>query len=198
MTGVAGAPVETDAWDLDFVLTGSQKALALPPGLALGVAHPRALERAKKATHRGIYFDLVEFESFILKNQTPNTPALSLMYALAAQVERIERETIEARWARHAAMAERTWAWAAAMRARGVEMRVLAPEGFRSPTVTCLTVPAGMTGSGINEAMKGRGYTISAGYGALKDQTIRIGHMGDHTMAELDALLAVLAEVVTA
>ena len=55
-----------------------------------------------------------------------------------------------------------------------------------------------MTGSGINEAMKGRGYTISAGYGALKDQTIRIGHMGDHTVAELDALLAVLAEVVTA
>ncbi|MBK6421757.1 MAG: alanine--glyoxylate aminotransferase family protein [Gemmatimonadetes bacterium] len=198
VTGVAGARVETDAWDLDFVLTGSQKALALPPGLALGVAHPRAVDRARKASHRGIYFDLVEFESFILKHQTPNTPALSLMYALAAQVARIEAETIEARWARHAAMAERTWAWAAEMHGRGVDMRVLAPEGFRSPTVTCLTVPAGKTGSAVNEAMKARGYTISAGYGALKDQTIRIGHMGDHTVAELDALLAVLAEVVSA
>ena len=198
VTGVAGAPVETDAWDLDFVLTGSQKALALPPGLALGVAHPRALARAQATPNRGIYFDLVEFEKYIVKHQTPNTPALSLMYALAAQVARIEAETIEARWARHAAMAERTWAWAEEMRSRGTEMRVLAPAGFRSPTVTCLTVPPGKTGSAINEAMKGRGYTISAGYGSLKDTTIRIGHMGDHTLDELDALLAVLAEVVTA
>ena len=95
VTGVAGAQVESDSWGLDFVLTGSQKALALPPGLALGVAQPAALERARSTPNRGVYFDLVEFESFILKNQTPNTPALSLMYALAAQVERIEAEGIE-------------------------------------------------------------------------------------------------------
>ena len=198
VTGVAGAPVETDAWKIDFVLTGSQKALALPPGLALGVANDRVLTRARAVGNRGIYFDLVEFESFIRKNQTPSTPALSLMYALAAQVERIEKETIEGRWARHAAMATRTWAWAAGLRKAGIEVNVLAPEGFRSPTVTCLTVPTGKKGSEVNEAMKGRGYTISAGYGSLKDATIRIGHMGDHTVAELDALLTVLAEVLAA
>src|SRR5262249_13803657 len=101
VTGIAGAPVETDAWELDFILTGSQKALALPRGLALAVAHPRAIARASLAKNRGIYFDLVEFENYALKQQTPNTPALSLIYALAAQVERIERETIEQRWARH-------------------------------------------------------------------------------------------------
>jgi aspartate aminotransferase-like enzyme len=198
VTGVAGAPVETDAWQLDFVLTGSQKALALPPGLALGVANDRVLARAKAACNRGTYFDLVEFDSYIRKNQTPNTPALSLMYALAAQVERIEKETIEARWARHAAMARRTWEWAAEQRTRGIEIGVLAPEGFRSPTVTCLTMPAGKKGSEVNEAMKGRGFVISAGYGSLKDSTIRIGHMGDHTVAELDILLAALAEVLVA
>jgi aspartate aminotransferase-like enzyme len=198
VTGIAGAPVETDAWDLDFVLTGSQKALALPPGLALGVAHPRALERARRQPHRGVYFDLVEFESYILKNQTPNTPALSLLYALAAQVARIERETIEGRWARHQAMAERTWRWAGEMRARGMEVGILAPEGYRSPTVTCLTLPAGRKGSEVNDAMKARGFTISAGYGSLKDATIRIGHMGDHTVAELDTLLAALEEVLAA
>jgi aspartate aminotransferase-like enzyme len=190
VTGLAGAPVETDAWQLDFVLTGSQKALALPPGLALGVANERALERARSAAGRGVYFDLVEFENYIQKNQTPNTPALSLMFALAAQMERIDRETVEARWGRHAAMAERCWNWAAE---RGIE--VLAPAGFRSPTVTCLRMPAGRKGSEVNEAMKGRGYTISAGYGSLKDSTIRIGHMGDHTVEELDELLQVLAEV---
>lgn len=198
VTGVAGAPVETDRWQLDFVLTGSQKALALPPGLALGVAQPRALERAKGQPHRGVYFDLMEFESYIQKNQTPNTPAISLIHALAAQVARIEVETIEARWARHRAMAERTWDWAVAESGRGRDVRVLAPEGFRSPTVTCLSVPEGKTGSKVNEAMKARGYTISAGYGALKESTIRIGHMGDHSVAELDDLLATLTEVLAA
>jgi predicted phosphoserine aminotransferase len=198
VTGVAGAPVESDAWQLDFVLTGSQKALALPPGLALGVAQPAALERAKAAANRGIYFDLVEFESYIRKNQTPNTPALSLMYALAAQVSRIDQETIEGRWARHQAMAEQTWAWADRMTGLGAPMAVLAPAGYRSPTVTCLTVPPGRTGSQVNEGMKARGYTISAGYGALKDTTIRIGHMGDHTGQELGELLQVLEEVVRA
>jgi len=193
VTGIAGVPVETDAWKLDFVLTGSQKALALPPGLALGVANEVALERARGVANRGTYFDLVEFENYIRKNQTPNTPALSLMYALAAQMERIDLETVEARWARHAAMAERTWSWAAE---HGME--VLAPAGYRSPTVTCIRMPAGKKGSEVNERMKARGYTISAGYGSLKDSTIRIGHMGDHTVGELDELLAVLGEVMAA
>jgi predicted phosphoserine aminotransferase len=198
VTGVAGARVETDAWELDFVLTGSQKALALPPGLALGVAQPRALDRARKQGNRGIYFDLVEFENYIVKNQTPNTPALSLMYALAAQVARIEQETIEGRWARHLGMASRTWRWAEELRGRGIAVDVLSPAGYRSPTVTCLTLPGGRKGSEVNEAMKARGFTISAGYGSLKDSTIRIGHMGDHTVAELDLLLGALEEVLTA
>jgi aspartate aminotransferase-like enzyme len=195
VTGIAGAPVETDAWDLDFVLTGSQKALALPPGLALGVARPSLLERAKAKKDRGIYFDFIEFEKNIVKNQTPNTPAIPLFYALGAQLEAIRRETIEARWERHAAMARRTWAWADEMKDRGMDVRVLAPEGFRSPTVTCLTMPPGHTGSGVTAALKQRGFTIASGYGALKDATIRIGHMGDHTVAELDVLLKELAQV---
>lgn len=195
VSGVAGTPVETDTWQLDFILTGSQKAFALPPGLAFGVANERALERARHTANRGIYFDLLEFESYIRKNQTPNTPALSLLYALAFQVERIDQETIEGRWARHRAMAERTWRFADEMSARGIAISVLAPEGYRSPTVSCLTVPKGRKGSVINDRMKALGYTISPGYGTLKDATIRIGHMGDHTIEELEDLLGVLAGV---
>jgi aspartate aminotransferase-like enzyme len=198
VTGLAGAPVETDAWSLDVVLTGSQKALALPPGLALGVAQPGILERARANPSRGIYFDFVEFEKGFAKNQTPNTPAISLLYALAVQVERIAREGVEARWNRHAAMARRTWEWVDAMRARGVPVAVLAPEGARSPTVTCITLPAGRTGPEITAAVKTRGFTIGSGYGALKDSSIRIGHMGDHTVEGLDALLAELEEVLAA
>lgn len=195
VTGVAGAPVESDAWALDFVLTGSQKALALPPGLALGVAQDAMLARARGARARGIYFDLVEFDKYLAKNQTPNTPALSLFYALHVQLQAIAAEGIEARWARHAAMAERCWQWADEMTQRGTPLGVLAPPGFRSPTVTCLTLPPGRTGPAVTSALAARGWTIGAGYGELKDASIRIGHMGDHTVAELDALLAQLAEV---
>ena len=197
VTGIAGAPVETDAWALDFVLTGSQKALALPPGLALGVAQEPMLSRAREARGRGIYFDLIEFDKYLSKHQTPNTPAMSLFYALQVQLERIAAEGIEARWARHAAMAERCWEWADDMTQRGVPLGVLAPPGFRSPTVTCLTLPPGTTGPAVTAALARRGFTIGAGYGELKDATIRIGHMGDHTVAELDALLAQLAEVLS-
>jgi aspartate aminotransferase-like enzyme len=197
VTSVAGAPVETDAWTLDFVLTGSQKALALPPGLALGVAREEMVRRAQEQAQRGVYFDFVEFEKNIVKNQTPNTPAISLLYALAAQLEAIREETIEARWARHEAMARRTWQWVDEMRERGIELRVLAPEGYRSPTVTCITLPEGWTGSQVNRAMTERGYTIAPGYGKAKDAMIRIGHMGDHTLAELNELLGVLEEVLS-
>ncbi len=198
VTGIAGAEVRTDAWALDFVLTGSQKALALPPGLAFGVANERVLERAATKPDRGVYFDFIEFDRSIRKNQTPNTPALSLFYALEAQLRQIEAEGIENRWARHTAMAETVYAWVARMRDRGLALEILAPEGYRSPTVTCIALPAPFTGPQVNNAMKERGYTIATGYGKLKEGSIRIGHMGDHTVAETEALLGVLEEVLAA
>ena len=194
VSAMAGAPVETDAWKIDYLLTGSQKCFALPPGLAFAVAQPNIIERAKTKTDRGIYFDLVEFEKNILKNQTPNTPAVSLFYALDEQLKAIRAETIEGRWQRHQAMAQRTYEWVEQMRARGVPLSVLAPDGYRSPAVTCIRVPEEMSGSRISSQMKTRGYVIASGYGHLKDTTFRIGHMGDHTVEELEELLGVLEE----
>ena len=198
VTGVGGTRVETDAWELDVVLTGSQKALALPPGLAFAVANERVLERAKTIPGRGIYFDFLEFEKGARKHQTPNTPAISLLYALDAQLAHVHSESVEQRWARHEAMARRTLNWVDAMRDRGIELSVLAPAGYRSPTVTCIRVPEPHKGSRIAGALEKRGWTIAPGYGALRDATIRIGHMGDHTVEELDALLAELTAVLEA
>lgn len=195
VTGVAGAPVEPDGWGLDLVLTGSQKALALPPGLALAVLQPSALARAERAADRGVYFDFLEYEAAARKNQTVNTPAISLLYALEAQLARIAAEGVEARWARHRAMAERTWSWVGEMAERGVAEGVLAAPAFRSPTVTCIRLAGGRAGTAVTAAMKSKGFVIGAGYGKLKDATIRIGHMGDHTVGELEALLAALTEV---
>jgi aspartate aminotransferase-like enzyme len=195
VSSMAGTLIETDEWGLDFVLTGSQKSFALPPGLAFGVAQPNIMERAKTKTDRGIYFDFVEFEKNLAKNQTPNTPAVSLMYALAMQVESIREETIEKRWERHAAMARRTYAWVDEMREKGVALEIMAPAGYRSPTVTAIKTPANWTGSHLAAEVKARGFVIANGYGKLKDSSFRIGHMGDHTVEELDELLEVLEDI---
>lgn len=196
VTGVGGAELHADAWGLDFVLTGSQKALALPPGLAFGVASERMMACSRQMTGKGVYFDLVAFEENLAKMQTPNTPALSLMYAADAQLADVRVETMERRWARHRAMAERTWSWVERMAGeRGVPLRVLAPEGGRSPTVTAVEMPGGEGAPAVVEAMRERGWVIGGGYGALKERTFRIGHMGDHTVEELDGLLGALEEV---
>jgi aspartate aminotransferase-like enzyme len=195
VSGIAGTPVETDAWHLDFLLTGSQKALALPPGLAFGVATEELLARAKSNPNRGVYFDFLEFEKSTAANQTPNTPALSLMNALAAQLERIDAEGIEARWARHAAMARRTWDWVDVMREDGIALTLPVVERYRSPTVTCIALPAGASSAPVVAEVKRRGFVIGAGYGKMKDSQLRIGHMGDHTVAELDVLLDTLRTV---
>jgi aspartate aminotransferase-like enzyme len=94
-------------------------------------------------------------------------------------------------------MAQRTYQWVEEMNERGVALEILAPEGFRSPTVTCIKSPEGWTGSRLTSEMKAKGFVIATGYGKLKDSTFRIGHMGDHTVAEVDELLAVLGEVLT-
>ena len=190
VTSMAGSPVETDTWNLDFVFTGSQKALALPPGLAFGVASDRMIERAKTLEERGAYFDLIAFLAATTKYQPTNTPAISLLYALETQLARIDREGgIEARWRRHDAMRKRVEEWSVET---GVQY--LPRERRHSWTVSCLKLPAGKSAKEVVGAVKQQGWTIGAGYGALKDSTIRIGHMGDHSVAALEELLALIGQ----
>jgi len=198
VTSIGAARVESQEWELDFALTGSQKGMALPPGLAFGTASQRAFDASHEMPDRGLYFSFEAFETAVLKNQTPNTPASSLIFALDAQLARIESEGLEARWARHQAMAERTWRWVDEQHGRhDVHLSVLAAEGMRSPSVTCVRVPDGMSGVEITRRMADRGFTIASGYGKLRESTFRIGHMGDHTLDELEKLLENLAEVMT-
>lgn len=195
VSSMAGVQVETDDWKLDYVLTGSQKAIALPPGLAFCTANERVSERARQSRYRGLYFDLVEFQEYWEKNQTPNTPAVSLIYALDLQLKAIKAEGVENRWKRHTAMAERTWQWVDEQRERGIDISVLAAPGYRSQAVTCISTPEGRTGPQLASAMKSKGFIIATGYGDARDQMIRIGHMGDHTIDELNILLDALGQV---
>lgn len=192
VTGIGGVETRPDDWGIEFILTGSQKALALPPGLAFGLASETMLERSEASTDKGWYFDLARLQNALGRSETPATPAISLLYALDAQLKRIADETMEARWKRHIAMQERTISWIEEMKANGVAIDVFAAEGHRSPTVTCVATEEATR---VVADLRARGFVIGAGYGPLKETTIRIGHMGDHTLDELDALLAELTEV---
>ncbi len=192
VSGAGGAKITVDGWGLDFVLTGSQKALALPAGLAFAVASAEYVERARRVNNRGFYFDVVQYDEFAEKNQTPSTPATSLLYALEAQLGDIGREGIERRWERHIAMRDATVEWAEATAdRRGIDLGILAPDGIRSPTVSVLTLPMGLTTKEVREVITARGFTVGNGYGKIADTTFRIGHMGDHTVEGLRRCLQV-------
>ncbi len=180
ISGAAGAPIEMDDLGIAYACAGSQKALALPPGLAFAAASERFLALARQSTERGFYLDLLSYE----RDTPPFTPALPLLYALDAQAERMAREGVPARWARHRAMAELVWDWAAR---RGIA--VTAAEGYRSPTVTCLEIPPPLTGPELVERVRAKGFVVGGGYGPLKGNCFRIGHMGDQTVETVAALL---------
>lgn len=193
VSGLGGAPLEFDEWKCDYVLTGSQKALALPPGLAFAAASADFVEGARRAAGRGVYFDIGEFDELMAKNQTPNTPAVSLLFAADAQLRSIVAEGMEARWARHAAMRDEVVAWTERFADR--EVSVVARPGERSPTVSAIRLPGDFTPQRFITGVRAAGYTVGAGYGALKETTFRIGHMGDHTLATVRGCLAACESV---
>jgi aspartate aminotransferase-like enzyme len=184
VSGLAGAEVRFDEWGLDYVLTGSQKALALPPGLAFCVASEKFMTLARTAKKRGVYFDLVEYEEFTRNRQAPNTPAISLYFALDFQLKRILAEGIEARWARHLAMQKEVLDWA-----ERSGLKVVAVKEGRSPTVSCIGLREGMDMQRFLDAASAQGITLGTGYGKLKNTTFRIGHMGDHTVETIKRCL---------
>ena len=190
VSGLGGAELRFDEWQLDYVLTGSQKALALPSGLAFAVASEELIDLAKTAEGRGVYFDLVEMDRFAQGNQVPATPAFSLLYALEVQLQAIQAEGIENRWQRHSAMSTATDAWISHVRdSVGASIENIVELASRSPTVSTIRLPAGVNGKAFVNKVKARGIQLGGGYGKLGDTTFRIGHMGDHTVATLEGCL---------
>lgn len=192
VSALAGAPLETDAWGLDVVLTASQKCLALPPGLAFAAISERAEARMAAVSRRGFYTDLLRYLAQHRDGGTITTAAVTLFWALDLQLPAVLAEGVEARWARHAALQRRTLEWAAA---RG--LAVPAEEGRRSPTVTTLGAPPGRSAPELVKALAARGYTVASGYAEWKPTTFRIGHMGEVGMADLDGLLAELDAILS-
>lgn len=194
VSSFSAVPIKKDELGLDVIITGSQKALALPPGMALLSPSKRALARAALCKTRGYYFDLLEFQKNHESGMTPSTPVIPLIYALRSKLDDIKAEGLEARYARHARNNQQVRDWAFA---KG--FKLFPKEGFGSVTLNCFANTLNVDLAALNKALKSKhGFVIDGGYGKLKDKTFRISNMGDETSETMAALLkaldAVLAE----
>lgn len=193
VSGFLGTELRVDDWGIDIALTSSQKAFALPPGIAFAAVSDRLLERAASIPQRGYYFDLLTLEKSLLKNNTPATPPVALMFAADKQMDAILAEGVEARWARHRAMRDATHEWALE---RGFGL--YAQEGYRSDTVTTVANTRGIDVNAMGAFMENEvGFVMDKGYGKIKGETFRLPHMGDVTMAMLREVLAGLDAFMT-
>lgn len=189
VSSLGGIPVEVDRNGIDVCLASVQKCLALPPGFSVCAVSPRALERSAKRVGKGYYFDFIRLKGFFDRNMPMATPSVSHIFALQAQMKRLEAEGLEARYARHRTMADLARAWAAG------RFGLYAEEKARSNTVTCIANTRRIDVARFVSALGARGYGVSNGYGRLKELTFRIGHMGDHTVSGLQDLLGAMDEV---
>lgn len=173
----------------DAVVFGSQKALALPPGLAMIAVSNRLLEKAKTIQGRGFYTDLLKIKKQNDENYALTTPPVSLMYALDLQLDRALSEGMQARYRRHKEMADMVEGWA------GEKLHGIFPEkGFRSNAISVMN-RGDLDFDKFHSALKSKGYEISNGYGDVKERTFRIGHMGDTMPSGLKQLLSVMNEI---
>ena len=185
VSSFSAVPIPMDELGIDVLLTGSQKALALPPGMALFSASERAFARAATLNDRGYYFDFLEFKKNQAESMTPSTPVISHIYALQSKLEDIACEGIENRYARHAKLNAMVADWVVR---NGFEF--FAPEGYRSKSLTCVKNSREIDVAAMNAKLKERYHAIiDGGYGKLKGKTFRISNMGDETEETISTLL---------
>ncbi len=192
VSSMAGVKIEVDKLGIDVCLYGTQKCMALPPGLALCSVSDGALKKAEGITGRGHYFDFLALKKSIDKLQTTTTPAISLLYALDYQLDRIiNKEGQENRYKRHAEMAGIARKWAAD------NFELIPEEKYASNTVTAIRNTKSMDLGGLKKKLAEKGYEFSNGYGKFKDVSFRIPHMGDRTVEELMQYLDDLNECIS-
>ena len=193
VSGAGGVPIALDDWGIDAVVSASQKSIGLPPGLAFAAVSKRLVERARTLPDRGTYLDVLRYEEFVPKSQSPTTPPVSLLFALDAQIAFIQREGLAARFRRHREMMELCSSWITRASKAGLGVSLAAKPALLSPTVTCIRTPG--PNSLILDGMRARGYELGGGQGELLKTSVRVGHMGDHTVGGVEAMLAVLGDL---
>ncbi|MFZ5634240.1 MAG: pyridoxal-phosphate-dependent aminotransferase family protein [Bacillota bacterium] len=187
VSGVGGIEIKMDRWNVDILVTASQKAMMLPPGLAMVAVSQKAWEVVGKNSSPRFYFSLPAAKKSYEKWNTAYTPGVSLFAGLDAALDMMMAEGMDNVYARHKLLAR---AARAAVKAMGLEL--LAGEEDASPVITAVKSPAGMDGDEIRKVLKKEfGVTFAGGQGILKGKIFRIAHMGFSD--KMDVIIAVSA-----
>lgn len=190
ISSLSSIPVQTDAWGLDVVVSGSQKGWMLPPGLAFVAVSPRGWEAYQSSTMPRFYFDLGKHRDSAAKGQTPWTPAVSLFFALDVALDMLEAEGWESIYARHQVCADLT---RTGVKRLGLEL--LADERYASNTVTAVKAPEGLDVSKFRKVLREQfGVVVGGGQAELSGKIFRIGHLGLVHEDDITQTLSVLEE----
>ena len=187
VSSFSGVKLPFDEWGLDILLTSSQKALAVPPGLAFTAVSDRLMERAATVSNRGWYFDFLQLEMYRQRSTTPATPAISLLRSLSVQLDRVFAEGLVARYARHAFCGQMSREWALTN-----GFGLMAESGYESDTVTTVENGRGLDMEELNRFLGSRDMQVANGYGPYKGKAYRIGHMGEVWPSDLERLFSAI------
>lgn len=185
VSSYSAVPLEMDSWGIDVLLAGTQKALALPPGMTVCGVSEKMLARAGNVENRGFYLDFLEYESQAVRSMTISTPNIPLVMGLAFRAEEIRKEGFEARCARHEACCRHVREW-------GVRhgWEPMAASSCLAPTLNCLkSSHVSDTRKFAESLQKESGFIIDSGYGEFQGKCIRISNMGVRSIEELAPLL---------
>jgi aspartate aminotransferase-like enzyme len=187
VSGLGAVPFEMDAWGVDLVVTGSQKAWMAAPGLAMIAASNRAWEAMERATMPRFYLDLRSHRDAAKDGQTPFTPAIAVVYQVDEGLRLMHEEGKEGVFARHEACAAATRAGLQAL-----DFQLVADDAVASRTVTAAWLPDGVEWKAFNGLIKGHGVVLAGGQGKLTGKIFRVGHLGSVTVGEVLDVIAVL------
>jgi aspartate aminotransferase-like enzyme len=186
VSSLGAVPLETDAWGLDVVVAGSQKALMTPPGLSVVTVSPAAWARSERATLPRFYFDWKKMRTSLETGSTPFTPAVTIVAALDVALGILLEEGLEEAFARHAALGRACREGAKAM---GLEL--FSPDEERSAVVTAILTPEGVDARELVLALRDRfGITVAGGHGELGSRMFRIGHIGYYDVLDITTALS--------
>lgn len=198
VSSLSGQKIPMDELGFDVLLCGVQKALAMPPGLALFTVSEAGFARAATVKGRGYYFDFLEFKKNAEGNMTPSTPTINHIYALESKLEEIFQEGLDARFARHQKLADMTRAWAT-----NHGFTLFPDEGYESITLTCVNNGARPEKGGrvidvekFVKLVKAEGFLINGGYGKIKGTTFRVSNMGDETPETMTELFSAMDKAI--
>ena len=187
ITGIGVFNIPTDAWGLDVVISGSQKALMLPPGLSFATLSEKAWKLAEKSDLPRYYFDFKKELKNTKKNQSSYTPAISLFVGLRETLRMIRQEGLEAVFRRHETLAEAT---RRAVQAMGLEL--FAPDS-PSNAVTAVKIPEGIDGEKLKDLFFEKfGITVAEGQDRAKGKIIRIAHLGYYERLDMVMVISAL------